>query len=206
MKYWVIVLLGWILFSGSVGAGWADTPRTSVSTYPCLTTSLVTELKTIGVVTGTQILQTKIYPQRNHLGQGFGKFFLHPRPFTKTESDYLNSWKKEQSLWWRTMDNTSKNKSPRIGIDTQGLFQILPLIGKSQILLAAEDWENHQPQSALHRLAYLQNELKNIKRQIPEPLSPYQNRVLTELSRISKELQQAITTSSRKLKEPAHVP
>ena len=139
---------------------------------------------------------TALQPLQNHLGVHFVAFIQHPRLLTKEENNQLNQWQKQTPDWWKSKDNALNIKisynfySRKILVSD--LLAILPLYGKTQILLSAQEATQGDKKTAKERIERLRYNLKDIKTQLPPEPYWYQERVMGELNRLCDEMEKVI--------------
>lgn len=132
-------------------------------------------------------------PVQNRLGVGFDEFFRHPRALTRSEQQYLASWKGATPIWWKLMDPPAfaDLSNSTYFFPAECLYTLLPYYGKSQLLLASDDAANSQTQPALNRVIVLDRLIDEFEREALSP-DPFQQRVHTELHRLCRELEESI--------------
>lgn len=146
--------------------------------------------------TEPQMRYEALAPVQNRLGIGFEEFFRHPRPLTKSEQQYLASWKGAVPAWWHLMDPPSfaDLSNSTYFFPAECLYTLLPYYGKSQLLLAADDAANGRAQPALNRVIVLGRLIAGFEREALAP-DPFQDRVHAELGRLCRELEESIKTA-----------
>jgi hypothetical protein len=132
----------------------------------------------------------RLDPQRARLGRDFAGFFEHPRLLDRAEELSLAGWQATQPLWWQPMERMAN--SPQLNfnysLSAAHLYNLMPLYGKSQLLLAAYDATLGSRERARERVRHLQGTLESLRKENPNPADPYQRRVHDELGRLCAEL------------------
>jgi len=129
---------------------------------------------------------------QNRFGPSFADFFHTPRAFTAEEAGILERLTREDQKWWGPMDRFPKHFITSYeSLEARQVYFFLPLFGKSQILLAADEAARDETENARKRIVRLEEALgkildqKKMDRGIPDP---YEQRVEQELSRLCLEL------------------
>ena len=121
-------------------------------------------------------------------------FFAHPHLLDRAEELSLVGWQATQPSWWGAMERMAN--SPELhfnySVSAAELYTLLPLYGKSQLLLAAYDATTGAKERALERVSHLQGTLEGLRKENPDPADPYERRVHDELGRLCAELKTAI--------------
>lgn len=81
-----------------------------------------------------------IHRVQNRLHRSFADFFEAPRPLTSAEAAVLGTWMRDEPRWWDAFANPQQSAGV-VKLGTSELEAILPLYGKSRLLLqASERW------------------------------------------------------------------
>jgi hypothetical protein len=124
---------------------------------------------------------------RNHLGRNYASFFVHPRQLTEQEKAELDTWKISAPEWWNAMDKfTPINTNNSGSLHSQIIYPLMPLFGKSQLLLAADEWGQNKKDQALQRV----RDLQYLVNHMYFPTS--EERIQKELNRLAIELEYKI--------------
>jgi hypothetical protein len=132
----------------------------------------------------------KITALMNHLGRDFESFFVHPSPLDAGQLERLKAWEKETPLWWNALafEQPLVDNSGVMSFPAKDVYVLLPLFGKSYLLLVARDLGEGREELALRRLNQFQDFLEYLKNNSYFEDDPYEGRVMEELQRLSEEL------------------
>ena len=116
----------------------------------------------------------RLDPQRGRLGRDFAGFFAHPHLLDRAEELSLVGWQATQPGWWSAMERMANSPDLHFNysVSAAELYTLLPLYGKSQLLLAAYDATTGAKGRALERVSHLQGTLDGLRKENPDPGGP----------------------------------
>lgn len=134
-----------------------------------------------------QLLPESLGPVRNVFGREYRDFFAAPRPLTGSEKEALQAWRRTAPAWWDSMSRPLRATQPwqRQLLPSADLYTVLPLFGKSQILMAAAELQEGRKREARARMEALQEALRRIS---DGPVDAYEAYVHRELNRLAAAL------------------
>lgn len=153
--------------------------------------SFYNQMKSIGIFSQTQppeLIDHNLDAVRNKLGKDYHSFYLHPHLLTAEELAVFGKWKQSNPKWWQAIDQFAPFNDNQEGINlpAQEVYTLLPLYGKCQLLLAAEEWNRIQYIKARDRIADLRSFLAYIY------FSDREERIRVELTRLANEFEEVI--------------
>jgi hypothetical protein len=155
-------------------------------------------LRITGIIDGSsgpeRLRMDRLAPLMNRLGRDFGDFFVHPAALDAGQLERLKAWEKEIPLWWNALafEKPLVDNSGVMSFPAKDVYALLPLFGKSYLLLVARDLGEGREELAQRRLDQFQALLEYLKTASYFEEDPYERRVMEELQRLSGELRDGI--------------
>jgi hypothetical protein len=116
-----------------------------------------------------------VAPARDRLGTQFGEFLDHPHVLNANERGELKRWREEEPDWWGAVGQALADgcdMETTVNLHIAGVYELVPLFGKSAVLLAAEYsalGDRESAEKTLGELRFLMAWLKSASRYQPNP-------------------------------------
>jgi|GEM_PF-3132067 len=130
---------------------------------------------------------------QNMFARNYESFFREPGALTPEQIKTLEAWEQSEPKWWNSMkENQKPDSASHLSLQAQNVYIFLPFFGKSQLLLAARDLAQGEREKSQERIKNLKEIVQRIGHAHPgdeKKLAPYEQRVESELLRLSEALQ-----------------